>query len=153
MPTADVAGRFGTPAFAPSLAASVSVLARDGIQEARLNLHPAEMGPIAVQIAIEGTQARVDFTAEVAATRAAIESGLPELASALRESGLTLAGGGVYEQAREQREAQGGTQPQRGSSSRSDSGSGADTSNGATSAPLGAAARQRIAAGGVDTYA
>ena len=81
------------------------------MQEARLQLHPAELGPIAVQIVLDGVQARVDFRAEVAATRQAIEAGLPELASALREAGLTLAGGGVFQQARDAQHGapQGGT--------------------------------------------
>lgn len=90
----------GSAEFAPSLAFTLTRLARDGVQEARLQLHPKEMGPIDVRIAIDGTQARVDFSADVLATRSAIEAGLPQLASALRESGLTLAGGGVFQHAR-----------------------------------------------------
>ena len=40
------------------------------------------------------------FAADVAATRAVLEAGLPELAGALREAGLTLVGGGVFGRAR-----------------------------------------------------
>jgi hypothetical protein len=90
-----------SPAFAPALGLRLAVLARDGVQEARLSLHPADMGPVQVQIALEGTAARVDFQADVAATRAALESALPALAGALQQAGLTLAGGGVFQQARE----------------------------------------------------
>ena len=60
------------------------------------------MGPIRVQIAIDGAHARVDFAADSAATRQVIERGLPELASALREQGLTLSGGGVFQRAPDQ---------------------------------------------------
>jgi len=57
------------------------------------------MGPVSVQIVMDGAQARVDFGADLAATRQAIEAGLPELASALRDAGFTLAGGGVSQHA------------------------------------------------------
>ena len=85
----------GAPDFAAAIGLHISVLARDGVHKAELHLNPAEMGPVSVQIAVDGTQARIDFGADVAATRQAIEAGLPELASALRDAGLTLHGGGV----------------------------------------------------------
>jgi flagellar hook-length control protein FliK len=94
-----------TPATAPefreALGAQVSVLTRDGVQHAELHLHPADMGPISVQIALDGTRAQVDFGADSFATRQIIESGLPELAAALRDAGFTLSGGGVSQHSRE----------------------------------------------------
>jgi flagellar hook-length control protein FliK len=90
-----IAAPIAAPEFAQVLGLQMSVLARDGIQRAELQLNPAEMGPVSVQIVMDGTQARVDFGADLAATRQAIEAGLPELASALRDAGFTLAGGGV----------------------------------------------------------
>jgi flagellar hook-length control protein FliK len=97
VPVTTVAEPLDSPAFGPSLAAQVSVLARDGIERAEIRLNPADMGPVAVQILIDGTQARVEFTAEQAPTRAALEAGLPQLAAALRDAGLTLTGGGVFQ--------------------------------------------------------
>jgi len=87
------------PDFAQELGLRLSVLAKDGVQTAELHLNPADMGPVSVQIVMDGTQARVDFGADMAATRQAIEAGLPELASALRDAGFTLAGGGVSQHA------------------------------------------------------
>lgn len=108
----DVMANIGSAEFAPSLALTVKRLARDGVQEARLQLNPAEMGPLDVRIAVDGHLARVEFQAHAAATRSAIEAGLPELASALRDSGLTLAGGGVFQQFQgSPREAPGGSGP------------------------------------------
>ncbi len=86
-----------SPAFAPALATQVRWLIDGGVQHARLTLNPAEMGPVAVHIALEGAQARIDFSAEVAGTRNAIESSLPTLAAALSANGLTLTGGGVFD--------------------------------------------------------
>ena len=94
---ARIATAVTDPGFAPALGATLTLLARDGVEQARLNLHPAEMGPITVQIAVSGTAARVDFHADVAATRAALEAALPALASALQDAGLSLSGGGVFQ--------------------------------------------------------
>ncbi|MDB6000434.1 MAG: hypothetical protein JWP52_2133 [Rhizobacter sp.] len=88
------------PEFAQSLGVQVSVMARDGVGHAQLHLNPSEMGPIAVKIVMDGSQAQVDFTAASAHTRQIIEAGLPELAAALKDAGLTLSGGGVFDQSR-----------------------------------------------------
>lgn len=87
--------------FAPQLGAHVATFVRDGIDHARLQLHPAELGPVQVQIQLEGNNAQVMMGAEHPLTRQALEQSLPMLAAALREAGLTLAGGGVFEQARQ----------------------------------------------------
>jgi flagellar hook-length control protein FliK len=126
------------------------VLAKDGVQHAELHLNPAEMGPVSVSITLDGTQARVDFGADVAATRHAIESGLPELASALRDAGFTLAGGGVAQHSGSRSGTSGdgdGSSSGRAASSRAPA---------ATVASLDSAARKlnrAAAAGGVDLYA
>lgn len=100
MPTvaqAHVAPALDSPAFAPALATQVRWLVRDGLQHAQLSLNPAEMGPVTVQIVLDGREARIDFRADLAATRNAIEASLPVLAAALDDSGLRLAGGGVHD--------------------------------------------------------
>jgi len=100
-----------------------------------------------VQIVMDGTQARIDFGADVAATRHAIEAGLPELASALRDAGFTLAGGGVSQHA-------GGRQGSDGDGARRDGGAArgaASAVDGSDSAPR--VLRTRVSAGGVDLYA
>ena len=94
---ARLAAALDSAAFAPALATQIKWLVHEGVQHARLSLNPAEMGPLAVQIVLEGTQARIDFSAALGATRAAIEASLPTLAAALHDSGLTLAGGGVFD--------------------------------------------------------
>lgn len=94
---AHITAAVGTPAFAPALGAQVRMLVRDDIGHARLELNPAEMGPVSVHIALQGQQAHVEFGADLAATRAALQESLPALAAALQESGITLTGGGVSE--------------------------------------------------------
>jgi flagellar hook-length control protein FliK len=130
------------PEFREALGVQVSLLARGGVQHAELHLNPAEMGPISVQIALDGQQAQVHFGVDSAQTRQIVETGLPELAAALREAGLTLSGGGVSQHAGGQRQGSGApqTMPQH---------SGQAT----TEAPPSRARSVRVAAGGIDTYA
>jgi flagellar hook-length control protein FliK len=90
--------------------ARIATLARDGIEQARIALNPAEMGPVSVQLELSGTQVRVELAAEVEATRVALEQALPALAGSLREAGFTLAGGGVFQQARGDASGQGSEQ-------------------------------------------
>lgn len=85
-------------AFGAELGARVSLLAVDGKQSAELQLNPADMGPVAVQIVVDGSQAQVSFHAVHAETRQALEQSLPDLAAALQGQGLTLSGGGVFQQ-------------------------------------------------------
>ncbi len=105
---AELAAAVGGEEFAPALGAQLNTLIRDGVSHARLNLHPADLGPVAVHIRLDGDLAQVDFSAAHALTRQALEGAVPALASALRDSGLTLSGGGVFEQAPDRRDARDG---------------------------------------------
>jgi flagellar hook-length control protein FliK len=136
------------PEFREALGVQVSLLARDGVQTAELHLNPAEMGPVSIQIVMAGSQARVDFAADVAATRAAIEAGMPELASALRDAGFTLAGGGVSQHAKGQDTAD--NENRQGRFRRNIS---ATTSSLATPAAELAQHRVLLTPGGVDLFA
>lgn len=144
---AQLAAALDSPAFAPALATQVSWLVREGVQHARLSLNPAEMGPVTVQIAVDGMQARVDFSAELAATRAAIESSLPTLAAALHDRGLTLAGGGVFDG-----QPRPGTQGDRGQRA-PDSARSGGPNDAAADTPAGSRAHRPMQRGLVDLVA
>lgn len=134
--TTTIVTPVGSPGFANELADQVQVMvskaaldaAAGSVHEARLNLNPAEMGPIAVRISLDGNQAHVDFAAASDATRQALEGSMPALASALHGAGLTLSGGGVsqeFAQARQdqaQQSASGSGRSPRGSNARDDQG-------------------------------
>ena len=92
-----------SPEFPQVLSSRISSFAREGIHEAQLTLNPAEMGPVAVRIVVDGKDAQVNFHASQAATRSALEASLPTLAASLQEAGLTLSGGGVFDQSAQQR--------------------------------------------------
>jgi len=98
---ARIAATPGSADFATQLGAQLTTFVRDGIEHARLELHPVELGPVTVQIQLDGSTAQVNLSAEHAPTREALQQALPELAGSLREAGLTLTGGGVFEQPRQ----------------------------------------------------
>jgi flagellar hook-length control protein FliK len=105
----ELAVPVAAPQFREAFALQVSMLARDGVQHAVMQLNPADMGPISIQISLDGQQAQVHFGSDSAHTRQLVEAGLPALAAALRESGLTLSGGGVSQHAPEPRQGSNGT--------------------------------------------
>ena len=144
--TASIAAHTHSDEFAPAIAAQVSILARDGVHEAQLHLNPAETGPIAVRIEVVAAQAHIDFSAEKAATRSAIEASLPDLAAALRDAGLTLAGGGVFQQSA--RQQQRGDGDERGTPA-----AGSRRSAAADRAAPSVPVRRNVRAGGLDLYA
>ena len=144
--TAHVAAHIDTPAFAPALATQLRWLAQERVQQAQITLNPAGMGPLSVQIVIDGANARVDFSADQAATRVAIEASLPVLAAALDEGGLKLSGGGVHDGAAQRHPAWGApTQAQRAQASHAEPEPGARG--------FGAGPRAPVARGLVDLVA
>ena len=101
---ASLLARPGQPDFAPELGAQLTLWVREGVHEARLQLHPAALGPVEVTIALDGAAAQVSFSAQNAETRQALEAAMPTLASSLRDAGMTLSGGGVFDQSQRQRD-------------------------------------------------
>jgi flagellar hook-length control protein FliK len=157
-----LAASLGSADFAPQLAARITTFVRDGLQHARLELNPAEMGPLTVQIQLDGNAARVHLAAEHAGTRAALEQAMPQLAGSLRENGLTLSGGGVFDQPRQQQQApagnpggganDGGRNPGSNGNGAAAPARAADSAGAAGAAGLAAAAGRRHA-GAVDLVA
>lgn len=65
-------------------------LSEAGVQEARLQLHPKELGAIDIRIRVEHQTASVWFGADHPAARAALEATLPQLRERLAADGLQL---------------------------------------------------------------
>jgi len=96
------------PGWDQAVGERVVWMARQGVQEARIQLNPREMGPVDARVSIsQDQQASVTFVANNAATREALEAAMPRLREMLQESGLTLAQSEVSQQDRE-RSAPGG---------------------------------------------
>ncbi len=151
-PSVPLSQPMDSPDFAPELSASVSLLIQDGIHEAQLQLNPVEMGPVSINIQLDGQQAQVNFHAQQAATREVLERSLPDLAAALQAQGLTLSGGGVFAQT----SSQGGQNRGDGSPDGASNGNGRRGGRGDDDGALAAAGRseRRTAPRGlVDLYA
>lgn len=58
------------------------------IQEAEIQLHPRELGPIGIKITVQNEQTHVTFVAQHATTREALEAALPRLREMLADNGL-----------------------------------------------------------------
>ena len=72
------------------LATHLRVLKSSGGGEARLQLHPAELGRMAVSLIMEGDEARVSFVVDTSQAKQAVEASLPRLRDLMNEAGLSL---------------------------------------------------------------
>jgi flagellar hook-length control protein FliK len=93
---------FDDPRFGSALSERVQWLVKEGIQSAELTLHPQDMGPIRIEMSIDGSAASIDFAATQADTRAAIEQALPRLRDLLADQGLQLGGAQIGADTRRQ---------------------------------------------------
>ncbi|MFA5940098.1 MAG: flagellar hook-length control protein FliK [Sinimarinibacterium sp.] len=98
-PAADVAAAFLSggvlsplsDGFVSDLGEHIEWQLADGVSEARIELHPAELGALTVRIETQGDQARVHIVAAEAATRSLLNQAMPQLRELLAGSGLNLA--------------------------------------------------------------
>jgi flagellar hook-length control protein FliK len=97
-------------------------LTESGVQEARMQLHPRELGSVDIRIRIEGQGASVWFGADHPAARAALEATLPQLRQQLAAEGLALGQAEVG--------GQGSSGGERGTGQSSGQGSGRDRTDG-----------------------
>lgn len=93
------------PSWGDALRDRVMWMTRGAVQNAQIRLHPAELGPIQVQVSVEDDAAQLLFTAQHAVTREAIEQALPRLREMLAENGLSLSNATVSDSGTRQREA------------------------------------------------
>ena len=84
--------------FATGVTTHISVLKRLGGGEAKLNLHPAELGRMSISVSTEGNETRVAFVVETSQARQAVEAALPRLRDMLENAGLSLSDSDVSEQ-------------------------------------------------------
>lgn len=101
----------GTPAFTDELIGQVKVWVKQATDEgpmtAELHLNPADMGPVMVRIEVDGQVAQVNFAAQHAETRQAIEASLSMLSASLEEAGIQLSGSDVSDQGTSSQQAWG----------------------------------------------
>ncbi|MGN8198212.1 flagellar hook-length control protein FliK [Salinisphaera sp. RV14] len=80
-----------TPQSVAQLNAQIHSLHQAGGGSTQINLHPASLGAIQIQVQMQGThQAQVTFNAAQTAAAQAIQASLPQLASAMQQHGIQL---------------------------------------------------------------
>jgi flagellar hook-length control protein FliK len=65
-------------------------MAQGAHNQAKIHLNPAELGPIAVTLSIKDKDAVIEFAAQHAATREAVESAMPKLREMLADAGIQV---------------------------------------------------------------
>lgn len=86
------------PQWGTMLNERVTWMASRNIQNAEIRMSPPELGPLRVQVSIDEGSAQVNFDAQHAMTREAIELALPRLREMLSENGLLLTDVSVSDQ-------------------------------------------------------
>lgn len=86
------------PRFGEAFSQQVSVMARDGVQHARITVNPPELGPVEMRITMRNDEATVHFAAHHVAVRDALEDALPRLREQFAQAGLNLHDGAVFDQ-------------------------------------------------------
>lgn len=86
-----VAAPVFSPAFPQALGQQLVMALRMDLDQAELILSPAELGPVRVELSLDGNAASVHFTAPNPDTRQALERSLADLGALLAEQGLSLA--------------------------------------------------------------
>lgn len=87
-----------SPEFADEVLARVRMIQGRNGTEARLNLHPAELGRLQIAITSEGEATRVAFVVENAQAKEALEQAMPRLREFLQQAGLQLTDSSVAQQ-------------------------------------------------------
>ncbi len=95
-----------SPRFAEATAERVQFAIGNKLQSAQIDLHPAELGPIRIQLHVNQQDLSISFTAAHADTRQALEQALPRLRELLGQSGITLTDAQVGQQTLMQQQQQ-----------------------------------------------
>ena len=83
--------------FGNAMATHVRVLKNQGGGEAKVNLHPAELGRMSISVTTDGNETRVAFVVETSQARQAVEAAMPRLRDMLDSAGLSLSDSDVSE--------------------------------------------------------
>jgi flagellar hook-length control protein FliK len=97
-----LAPNVGTRAWDQALGQKVIWLVAGGQQSAELTLNPPDLGPLQVVLKVSDDRLTVDFSANQAEVREALESALPKLRQILNDAGIQLFGFSVNSQASQQ---------------------------------------------------
>ncbi|KXS39139.1 MAG: flagellar hook-length control protein FliK [Halomonadaceae bacterium T82-2] len=108
--TATLSAPVASAQWQQGLGQQLVQLHQRGGQQVQLHLHPAELGPLSVQLKIDDQLAQAQFLSHNPQVRAAVEQAIPQLRAALNEAGIQLGEAMVGDQPQPgQQDASGGS--------------------------------------------
>lgn len=90
LPQLQLSSPPGSPGFADELGQQVVWLGRQDIQQAKIRLHPQDLGSLDVQLSVSHDRVDVVFSAQHPAAVTAVQQSLPQLDHMLNRHGLSL---------------------------------------------------------------
>ncbi len=85
----EVKTTVGTSAWNQGFSNQITMMAKNGIQQARIKLNPAHLGPIEAMVKITGEAAVVNLSSLQLTTKDALENAVPRLKEMLNENGFS----------------------------------------------------------------
>ncbi|MXP58720.1 flagellar hook-length control protein FliK [Pantoea sp. Taur] len=82
--------QLGSNEWQQALSQQIVMFSRNGQQNAELRLHPEDLGAIQINLTLDKDQAQLSMVSSHSQVRAALEAALPQLRTALAESGINL---------------------------------------------------------------
>ncbi|MBP2198129.1 flagellar hook-length control protein FliK [Pantoea cypripedii] len=82
--------QLGSSEWQQALSQQIVMFSRNGQQNAELRLHPEDLGAIQISLTLDKDQAQLNMVSSHSHVRAALEAALPQLKTALAESGINL---------------------------------------------------------------
>lgn len=116
IPSARISVPVGQPGWGQAVGNQVAWFVSQNISAASLRLNPQHLGPLEMQVRLDGDEASVTFTSQQGLVREALESSVPRLREMLSENGLNLVNVNVAQQGRSRQYGQGapGSRPDTG---------------------------------------
>ena len=82
--------QLGSDEWQQALSQQIVMFSRNGQQNAELRLHPDDLCPIQISLKLDNDQAQISLVSSHSHVRSALEAAIPQLRSALAESGINL---------------------------------------------------------------
>ncbi|MCE9878989.1 flagellar hook-length control protein FliK [Hafnia paralvei] len=90
LPTPVLNAQLGSSEWQQALGQQIMMFNRNGQHSAELRLHPQDLGTLQISLRIDDNQAQLHMASGHSQVRAALEAALPQLRTALADSGIQL---------------------------------------------------------------
>ena len=98
LPSAKVQVPVGQQGWDKAVGQQLALFVSQDVSAAKMRLNPQHLGPMEMQINVDGDKANVSFLSQHTVVREALESSVPRLREMLAESGLNLVNVNISQQ-------------------------------------------------------